>query len=371
MPDEADPATLAQLAAQSNSAAPPPGAPHIQPYQAPRSAATTIAPSYQPGMQISPGGPVIQPYQPSGPGVGIAGFSPGAFRPPGSQQPIAPFTPGAPYGMQGGMPGGMPMPGASPAASPQSGVKAYVERIAKGEVLVSPEVAQRLTRQCGAAKATAKQLGEMVCERARRLYLGLDGGDPAEADAALARMLALVDALAQLDGDLAKQAVAHIKTGISEELTSLNSSAKHQAAALPMLQRLGLAKGGAPAAAAAESVDLLGGGGAPAAAHADLLGTGDAPAPAAEADLLGTGGGSSGGAALGGLFDASPAPAPQSDANALAGLNFGAAPPAAAAVPAAAPGAMPGTMGAGATMSQQKSGDAFSFVGAELSKAKA
>merc|ERR1719356_47668 len=108
---------MAQLASQSNTAAPPPGAPHIQPYQAPRSAATTAMPAYQPGMQVSPGGPVIQPYQPTGPGAGI---SPGAFRPPGSQQPIAPFVaPGAPYGI----PGGMLAPSASAAASSQSGAK--------------------------------------------------------------------------------------------------------------------------------------------------------------------------------------------------------------------------------------------------------
>lgn len=45
-----------------------------------------------------------------------------------------------------------------------------------------------------------------MCERARRLYLGLDG-DPSEADAALARLLQLADVLKSESTDFAKTAV--------------------------------------------------------------------------------------------------------------------------------------------------------------------
>ena len=75
-----------------------------------------------------------------------------------------------------------------------------------------------------------------MCERARRLYLGLDG-EPSEADAALARLLQLADVLAKESTDFAKSAVEEIKKGVSEEFLSLRSSAKHKAGIYHMSYR--------------------------------------------------------------------------------------------------------------------------------------
>jgi len=158
-----------------------------------------------------------------------------------------------------------------------------VDRIAKGEVIAGPDVAKRLTSQATATKVSSKQLGEMISERARRLYLGLDGGKPEQSDASLANLLALTDALMQQDAKLAKDAATIIKDSISEELLSLRCSAKHKGQAEPQLKRLGLIAGGPPPVE-----DLLGGvthSSAPAVTTTDLLGD---TSGAESFDLLGT-----------------------------------------------------------------------------------
>ncbi|OLQ04879.1 Ankyrin-1 [Symbiodinium microadriaticum] len=296
----------------------------------------------------------------AGPGFPAAGFQQGAAAAGASGR----WGPG---GYSGPAPGAGAGSGASSSAS---GAKGFVERIAKGDVLVGADAAKRLVSQCSHAKTTAKQLAEMVCERSRRLYLGLDGGDPAEADAALARLLALTDAIYSSDtSDFAKTAVEEIKKGVSEEFMSLRSSAKHKDGALPALQRLGFL--GAKAAQEADllggeaEVDLLGGGGAvqAAAPSADLLGgeqSSSAPSQPASAGLVDT---------LDPLLSAPSAPS----GGLLAGLALDAPAPASApAAPAApaAPGAKAGTLGAGATLPKDSAKeDIFGFVGAEMSKA--
>lgn len=393
MPDEADPSALAQLASQPggnfvNDPRVPKG---IQPYQPPASskAPPGIQP-YQPagvggagyqGYQL-PGGPVIAPYQPAPSGA------PGSFRAP----PFIPggaaagFQPGGagpwgPAGYGGGAAGFAPGAGGASSSSPgvNSGAKGLVERLSKGEVLVGPDVVKRLVSQCNAAKTTSKQLADMVCERTRRLYLGLDGGDPAEADAALSRLLSLTDALMTDSSDLAKSAVEEIKKGVNEEFLSLRSSAKYQATAVPMLQRLGMVEGGAGAAASA-NVDLLGSGGGGAAQEADLLG--GVAQPAAEVDLLGGAGGSGSTPANSGLGDllvgassssaAGPAsldPLAPQGGGLLGGLTLDSSPSRpAVAVPSATPAGT--TLGTGAVLKEaKKDEDIFGFVGAEMSKA--
>lgn len=198
------------------------------------------------------------------------------------------------------MPGGYNpgfLPGAgsssqSSAGSSVSGAKSVIERVAKGEVVPGADVAKRLVAQCGATNMTAKQLAELICERARRLYLGLDGS--VDADAGLVRLLGLADALVQADSKFAQDAVSSIKAGITEEFMSLQSSVKHKDVAVPMLRRVGMLS-----KAAAEMPDLLGGmaatpsASASPAAQTDLLGgfdpisTGCAPNPGGQTDLLG------------------------------------------------------------------------------------
>lgn len=161
-----------------------------------------------------------------------------------------------------------------------------MERIAKGEVLVGPDVAKRLASQCTATQTSAKQLGEIVCERARRLYLGLDS-EVGDADGGLLKVLTLTDFLLQQGTDFGQEAVNEIRSGAREEFLSLRSNAKHKDAAEPLLCRLRMTS---------EIADLLGGGpaaSAPAAAAptADLLGATESPkqsTPAKEADLLGS-----------------------------------------------------------------------------------
>lgn len=285
MPEEADPATMAELA-RSSKAAPqnlnPPYAPsNIQPYQpAPGSKAAAQAPQMPPAMpQYLPNGIQIAPYQPNAPG---ARGPPGAF--PGLAMPYAdprgapmqpPFVPGGQFPGAGGALGGY-----GGAASSTSGPKGFLERIAKGDVLPGPEAADRLASQCASAKVSGSQLSEMLCDRVRRLYLGLGGG--ASADEGLLRLLQLADAMKTQGSPMMIEAVKQVKDGVSEEFLSLKSNVKCQAVATPLLVRLGL---GGPA----DLPDLLGeapssAGGAAAGAGVDLLGV-DAP-PAAKTENL-------------------------------------------------------------------------------------
>lgn len=372
MPEEADPAALAQLASQQgvHSVNDPRVPKNIQPYQPPAGSASSKAPpSYNP-MQV-PGGPVIAPYTPAPGGP--------APRPP-------PFVPGGNLGGPGasrwGPAGYAPgVPGSAPGSSTSSattGAKGLVDRISKGDVLVGPDVAKRLVSQCNHAKTTAKQLAEMICERSRRLYLGLDG-DPSEADASLARLLHFTDVLKQTDSsEFAKTAVEEIKKGVAEEFMSLRSSAKHKDTVTPMLQRLGFLSGAAAtetdllggAATQAQEVDLLGGESASGAVSApDLLGAMDSapaasPTPVDTLDPLASGTSSASQGLLGISLDAPPAPSAASAASAASG-------PAPAPTPAVtAAGAKTGTLGAGAVLPKDsEKEDIFGFVGAEMSKA--
>lgn len=289
---------------------------------------------------------------------------------------------GSHWGPAGYSPGGS-LPGA-PAAPTASGAKNLVERVAKGEILPGADSATRLVQQCNATKTTAKQLAEAVCERTGRLYLGLDGID--DSDAALLRLLGLVEALAKQDGDFAKMAVEEIKKGTTDQFLSLRSNAKHKDAAEPLLRSLGMIAG-APKSAPAATVDLLGGDDKP--QEANLLGNNRSSASrAAEVDLLG------GVTSSPAPASAPAAPTPAADlllgldstpatgssspwtqgAGDLAGLNLDLAAPgptASVGLSAGAASPAPGTMGAGAVLPEKKSEDIFGFVGAEMTKASA
>lgn len=284
-----------------------------------------------------------------------------------------------PAGYAPGVPG---VPGSAPGSSTSSatsGAKGLVDRISKGDVLVGPDVAKRLVSQCNHAKTTAKQLAEMICERSRRLYLGLDG-DPSEADASLARLLHFTDVLKQTESsEFAKTAVEEIKKGVAEEFMSLRSSAKHKDTVTPMLQRLGFLSGAAAtetdllggAATQAQEVDLLGGESASGAVSApsDLLGAMDsapasAPTPVDTLDPLASGTSSASQGLLGISLDG-PTPSPAAPS---APAPSGPAPAPTPAVTAA--GAKTGTLGAGAVLPKDsEKEDIFGFVGAEMSKA--
>lgn len=276
MPQDADPAMLAQLAAQEASTRTASG---VQPYMPSQGFAAPFPYQPQGPMQL-PGGPVIAPYEPA-PRFGGRGpppFVPSAAAPPYGAG-LAPQWPGA--GGFAGAPSGAP---AGPAGAAH-GVRALLGQVAQGTTMVGPEVAKRLLGQCASAGFSAAQLGEVIAERTRRVYLGLDGECGQDADGALARLLALVDALAQQDSPLARDAAKAAAQAASEELLSLQSSAVHRSAALPALRRLGLAR--------AEEVDLLGdaapAAAAPAAAAAqqvDLLDVGAAPTSTTTGDLL-------------------------------------------------------------------------------------
>lgn len=299
MPEDADPQMLAEVASQSRSAGPS----NIQPYAPQGSMQIPGGPAIQPyqpnnPMQI-PGGPAIAPYQPQGKSGALgagAGFVPGSFATSHSRPAGAPSfgTPG--FGAPGYGAPGFGAAASSQASSGQNLAKGVVDQVASGQTLPGPEVAKRLVGQCSSARMDGAKLAQLISEKARRLYLGLDGSDPAGTDASLARLLALTDALNTLTDKLAKEAVEKIKDGISEELLSLQSSAKHRQEAEPMLRRLGLLKkapemadllgDAAPTpAAASNSTDLLGGG----AQETDLLGGAlgaPAAAPSAPGDLL-------------------------------------------------------------------------------------
>jgi len=403
MPEEADPATLAQLSAEQSAAFAQQHDPripkNIQPYQPPPSAkepprnnfsnpvqfpgAPPIAP-YQPAP-AGPGGPMIAPYQPAPAGMKMSPFVPGGA---GGMPPL----PQGRWGPSGYNPSASGSSPSVPSGGGQSGVKSLVERIAKGEVIYGPEVAKRLVGQCNATKVSAKQLSDIVCERARRLYLGLDGGDPADADVALLNLLGLTKALAGQSTPFATEAAKEIKTGVSEEFLSLRSSAKHKVEADPMLAALGLVEGGQAGA----SSDLLDSGAtaatsaaAPASSEADLLGAvAPSPAPLVETS---SGSATAGTSDLDGLLysqssppaglaglSMSPAPATSSPSAGLESLTMPAAP-----APAPAPAAEPPKQSGVASMMQgeaalaslvadgqkKESKDAFSFVGDELSKA--
>mmetsp|Transcript_14401 Transcript_14401/g.36846 ORF Transcript_14401/g.36846 Transcript_14401/m.36846 type:complete len:432 (-) Transcript_14401:109-1404(-) len=284
MPEEADPATLAELARSQVPAG-------VQPYQ-PQGYGMPPQHQYNQPMHI-PGGPMIAPYQAPGSsipgGPSIAPYQPRAdprARPP-------PFVPGAAAyggsqgsypGAMGGFPGAPGAFGAPPAPQPASGlsrVKGVVDQVVKGQIIPGPEVAKRLLSQCSAAGINSSKLGELLTESARRLYLGLDGS-PETADASLARILGITDALAQQsDNALARGAVHSVVAGASEELLSLRSSAAHRAAVEPMLRRIGLVK-----EAPVQEVDLLGEGPPSSAQSTDLLGD---SCPSASVDLLGAG----------------------------------------------------------------------------------
>eukprot|EP00439_Symbiodinium_sp_Y106_P072980 s44_g13.t1 len=178
-----------------------------------------------------------------------------------------PFVPGGQFPGAGGALGGY-----GGAASSTSGPKGFVERISKGDVLPGPEAADRLASQCASAQVSGSQLSEMLCDRVRRLYLGLEGG--ASADEGLLRLLQLADAMKTQGSPMMIEAVKQVKDNVSEEFLSLKSNVKCQAVATPLLVRLGL---GGPA----DLPDLLGeapssAGGA--AAGVDLLGVGATPA---------------------------------------------------------------------------------------------
>jgi hypothetical protein len=293
MPEDADPDALASLTQQSGGVMGQTNDPrvpkNIQPYQPSVSNNSSSSHFAQRSAPLAiPGGPVIAPYEPapSGPPLLSSGYSSGP-----SISPQGYWGPGGYSSASGG--------GSTASSGGSSGSKALIERISKGEALVGSDVAKRLVSQCSATNTSAKQLAEMVSERIRRLYLGLDGGDPADADAALFRLLGLVEALRLLGTDFVRDVVKEVVADVSEELTSLRSSIKHKDEAMPLLHSLGLL-----GKAANDIPDLLASGNneveessQPLAPHsvADLLDVAGEELPrhtstAQEADLLGSAG---------------------------------------------------------------------------------
>merc|ERR1712008_314669 len=125
-----------------------------------------------------------------------------------------------------------------------------------------PQSAKRFLSMCTSTKVTGKQAAELICERARRLYLGLDDSCGVDTDSAIMRLLTLIDALAQENSPVGKETAAE-----------------------PMLQHIGLVKG------TASSMDLLGTAEACTPQNVDLLGglsnePSTAPATATSNDLL-------------------------------------------------------------------------------------
>jgi len=376
MPNEADPQTLATLASQQG------GMPkNIQPYQ-PASKTQAMPQPQIGGMQL-PGGPVIAPYQPAP--AGLAGLKMPPCM-PGVPSPSRSSNQWGPSGYNATSAGSC----SNSTPSGLTGAKGLIDRIAKGEVLVGQDVVKRLISQCNATKTTSKQLAEIVCERSRRLYLGLDGGESTDADVALLRLLELSDNLAQHDSEIAKVAVPEITKGVQEEFLSLRSNAKHKDTAEPMLRRLGLLRKPVDSTLAA-TTDLLGAGigGTNATTQsvreANLLGSDDGHAAVAvtTGDLLGTtgSGGFAGVATLDPLAPAGPA----ADSSLLGGLTTLDVPPTSGVtvssqtgmpfMPLASTTGPMGGMGSGPSAfamsgsATTKDKDAFDFVGAELSKA--
>mmetsp|Transcript_5103 Transcript_5103/g.14225 ORF Transcript_5103/g.14225 Transcript_5103/m.14225 type:complete len:500 (-) Transcript_5103:414-1913(-) len=261
MPEEADLAALAKIGPKPTIQSADPRIPkNIQPYEPDTKKATTMPAPIVPLNRL-PGGAPITPYQ---------------LAPTGGR--VSPFVPGGVALPQGtwGPAGYSSWSGAAPSGG---GAKSYVERIAKGELIVGPDVAKRLIQQCSAAKTSPKQLGEIISERARRLYLGLDGGEASDADQGLIHLLLLVNELHVQGTAFSNEAVEVVKSGVSEELLSLRSSAKHREQAEPLLGAIGLVT---------IAADLLGTE-APAApsreaTNADLLGESTSAAPSM--DLL-------------------------------------------------------------------------------------
>lgn len=228
MPEDADPSALAQLVGQS---LPTPGLDpriprNILPYD-PQSQARAPPSSYPPPF------PVVAPY---------AALPAQATASSRASPQVAAWR-----GSQGSSTGSVASSGFSASRS--------VDRIAAGEVLAGADAARRLTQQCIAASVSADRLGDAICTRVRRLYLGLDGGDQAEADEAMARLLALVHFLWQQEQEFGKAVARVVKEGAGEELLSLRSSTKHRVEAERILQQLGLC-GDAPPPA--PTCDLLG-----------------------------------------------------------------------------------------------------------------
>merc|ERR1712129_612322 len=339
------------------------------------------------GLQL-PGGPVIAPYQPAPPGPAGIKMPPCMPGTPSSYMPRAPLPSlGSAHLGPTGYNAACAGSGSRRTSSGPTGAKGLVERIATGEVLVGQDVVKRLISQCNATKITSSQLAETVCERSRRQYLGLDSGNPADADVALLRLLDLADHLAQHDSEIAKAAVPEITKGVQEEFLSLRSSAKHKDAAEPMLRRLGLL--GAGGSQGAQTVDLIGGTDTMLSvrqAHLPGRNDGHASAAVTTGDLLGSTGssGSTGMDALNALAPTGPAAAGSSLLGDLTTLDM----PVTYAVTLSSqtgPPSMPlanstgptGGMGGGPSMFGKlgiditKDKDAFDFVSAELHKASA
>jgi len=297
MPEEADPAALAQLVLQQ------------QVEQRDNTFAAQMFDS-RVHQNIQPYGPSLRDPHPqlgsaatiaalssglggagsfSGHGIEFSPYEPAPSRPTASAVAAALMGPrpaltvgaasftnssGSRWGLAGSQPGaggiGASNSGFSPSSS--SSAKGLVERIARGEVLADAASAKRLASQCGALKISSPELAETICERARRLYLGLDAADPAEADKALLRLLQLAAALSALGSDFGRETMEGIAKGIHEELGSLRSCELLRKDAEPFLRRLGLLEGGAAVCSRSAppenllddavpevSVDLLGG----------------------------------------------------------------------------------------------------------------
>jgi len=259
MPEDADPAALAQLVLQqqteqqnnplASQMADPRVPRNIQPYdptlrepRPPLGSAASIA-ALSAGLggagSFNGHGIDISPYEPAPSGTtATASAVAAALMGP---RPALNLGGASAVNNRWGPAGYQPGPGGGWASSPStssSSAKGLVERIAKGEVLADAASAKRLVSQCGALKVLASELAGTICERARRLYLGLDAGDPAEADKALLRLLRLAAALAELGSDFAREAVVGIVREIHEELGSLRSCELHRKEAEPLLRRL-------------------------------------------------------------------------------------------------------------------------------------
>jgi len=263
MPEDADPAAIMQLTAQHGEMAAPqldPRVPrNIQPYQPDLRPAMASTPHLTSGFS---GGPVIAPYQPapSGPGnfragaynqpAGLPNLPSGGLQfggrwSPGGFTPAAALASSSPATASSTAPSSLALSSSVKAnSSAAAAAKGLVSRVAKGEVLASPETAKRLASQCAAAKISASQLGDVISRMANSLYLGLEpegcGSAIGDTDAALARLLNLTDVLFCHGTEFASEAALAVKDSAAEELSSVRSSAQHKDEAEVLLARLGL-----------------------------------------------------------------------------------------------------------------------------------
>ncbi|CAE7511598.1 unnamed protein product [Symbiodinium sp. CCMP2592] len=132
-------------------------------------------------------------------------------------------------------------------SSSESAVEGYIRRISTGEIVVASESIRRLEMMCDSSSTSASQLATVVCERSKKLYLlGSNGREVEEAERALARLLALTDAMNSTNTPFTKTAAEEIKTEVCDEFKSLRCVAAVKDKVVPMLFSLNILERSTP-----------------------------------------------------------------------------------------------------------------------------